>query len=216
MDISSILKKHAAWLGGDNESGERANLVGANLRGANLSDANLSGADLRRANLRGADLRRANLRGADLREANLRGANLRGANLRKAYLRGADLRGANLSGANLRGADLEDAYLCDANLSGADLVGANIEGADLVGCAGNLTNVKSIVCERYSVNYTVDVMQVGCERHPISDWWEFDDKRILEMDDRDALNWWRRWKPILQQIIAMSPATATGYQGEES
>ena len=53
-----------------------------------------------------ADLRRANLRGADLRRANLSGANLRRADLSGANLSEADLRRANLSGANLRGADL--------------------------------------------------------------------------------------------------------------
>ena len=61
--------------------GERADLIGADLREANLREADLWG-----ANLREADLCRANLRGADLREADLWGANLRGANLR-----GADL-----------------------------------------------------------------------------------------------------------------------------
>ena len=63
-------------------------------------------ADLRGANLRGADLYGANLRGANLYGADLRGADLRGANLYGANLRGADLRGANLYGADLRGADL--------------------------------------------------------------------------------------------------------------
>ena len=71
--------------------------------------ANLSGADLR-----GAYLLRANLRGADLRGANLWRANLRGADLC-----GADLCGANLWGAYLSGADLWRADLCGANLSGA-------------------------------------------------------------------------------------------------
>ena len=54
-----------------------------------------------KANLCGADLRGANLCGADLRGANLRGANLRGANLRYADLRGANLRYADLCDADL-------------------------------------------------------------------------------------------------------------------
>ena len=76
---------------------QRANLIGANLRGANLIGANL----------RGADLYGANLIGADLRGANLIGAVLRGANLSSANLSSANLIGANLSSANLYGADLE-------------------------------------------------------------------------------------------------------------
>ena len=96
--LTEILQKHKAWLN-DEEGGERANLIGANLRGANLSGANLRG-----ANLSGADLRGANLICADLRDANLSGADLRDADLSGANLIGANLSGANLIGANLSGA----------------------------------------------------------------------------------------------------------------
>ena len=88
-----ILQRHAKWLQNE-EGGEKANLRGANLRGANLWGADLRGANLWGANLRGADLWGANLRGANLWDADLRVANLRGANLRDADLRGANLRGA--------------------------------------------------------------------------------------------------------------------------
>ncbi len=85
-DLSKILEEHKVWITSMRESGSRANLYGADLRGANL---------------RGADLRGANLCGADLRGANLCGANLCGANLCGANLCGADLRGADLYGADL-------------------------------------------------------------------------------------------------------------------
>src|SRR3990167_5331462 len=64
----SILKKHRLWLeyvGG----GERADLQGADLRGAYLRRA-----DLRGAYLRGAYLQRADLQGAYLQGAYLQGA----------------------------------------------------------------------------------------------------------------------------------------------
>ena len=85
--LKKILDRHLKWLE-RKEGGERANLIGADLRGANLI-----GADLRGANLIGTDLR-----GADLIGADLRGTNLGGANLRDANLRGANLRDANLGG----------------------------------------------------------------------------------------------------------------------
>ncbi|EEH7221167.1 pentapeptide repeat-containing protein [Salmonella enterica subsp. enterica] len=102
-DLSKILEEHKVWITSMRESGSRANLCGADLRGADLCDANLRGADLCGADLRGADLR-----GADLCDANLRGADLRGADLRGADLCDANLRGANLRDTNLRGADLPD------------------------------------------------------------------------------------------------------------
>ena len=136
-ELDVFLRKHKLWLI-DDPKGERADLWGANLRGAdlrgaNLRDANLEGANLERADLEGADLWDANLRGADLWGANLWGADLWDANLEGADLRGADLRGANLEGADLRGADLEGADLWGANLRGADLRGADLRGADLEG-----------------------------------------------------------------------------------
>ncbi|EBZ5718275.1 pentapeptide repeat-containing protein [Salmonella enterica subsp. enterica serovar Oranienburg] len=90
-DLSKILEEHKVWITSMRESGSRADLCDANLRGASLY-----GADLRGASLYGADLRGASLYGADLYGADLRGANLYGADLRGADLYGADLRGANL------------------------------------------------------------------------------------------------------------------------
>ncbi|ENO6794159.1 pentapeptide repeat-containing protein [Salmonella enterica subsp. houtenae serovar 48:g,z51:-] len=95
-DLSKILEEHKVWITSMHESGSRANLCDANLRGANLCDADLRGADLRDANLRDADLCGADLCDADLRDADLCGADLCDADLRGADLRDADLRGADL------------------------------------------------------------------------------------------------------------------------
>ena len=116
MTRDEIIQNKANLYGADLRG---ANLYGANLRGADLYGANLYGADLYgadlfRANLYGADLSRANLHGANLYGADLHGANLSGADLREANLRGANLYGANLRGANLYGADLREANLTDA------------------------------------------------------------------------------------------------------
>jgi hypothetical protein len=144
-------------------------------------------ADLSRANLRGANLRGANLRGADLREANLSEADLREANLR-----GADLRGADLSAANLTHSDLEN---------------SNLFGVKLWNVQGNSNKIKSIHCGGYDIAYTSQVLQIGCEQHDIEQWWGFSDSEIKCMDGKKALDWWKVWKPILQNIIAVSPAT---------
>ena len=69
--LAEVIENHKHWWNEDCEGWRdmRADLSGANLRGADLSEANLSG-----ANLSGADLSEANLSGAYLRGANLRGA----------------------------------------------------------------------------------------------------------------------------------------------
>jgi uncharacterized protein YjbI with pentapeptide repeats len=227
-ELAEVIELHGKWLR-DDDGGSRANLYGANLSHANLSRANLYGADLSRANLSHADLSGANLSGADLYGANLYGANLSGANLSGADLYGANLYGANLSGANLYGADLSGANLYGADLSRANLSGADLSRADLYGanlshanlsranlrCMGNLDNIKTIQADRWQIGYTHDTLQIGCQCHLITEWWAFSDDEISRMDSK-ALAWWGVWKPILQAMIAASPAAPTGYVKNES
>jgi len=146
-----------------------------------LRDANLRSADLRGADLRGADMRDANLRSADLRGADLRGADLRGADLR-----GADLRDANLRSADLRGADLSSADLRSADLRGANLSYANLRGADLI----------IITWAPWTTYITKGHIRIGCQSHTLSEWREFSDNQISEMDSR-ALDFWKKNKELI-------------------
>ena len=114
---------------------------------------------------------------------------------------------ANLRGADLCGANLCDANLCDANLRGADLCGVNLCGANLRAGHGDRNRIKSIFAsDAYPIAYTSEVLQIGCQRHKISDWWEFDDRCIAEMDGKKALQFWREWKDTIRMIIEKSPA----------
>ncbi|EIW5931210.1 pentapeptide repeat-containing protein [Salmonella enterica] len=185
-DLSKILEEHKVWITSMHESGSRADLRDADLRGANLRDADLRGANLRDADLCGADLRDADLRGANLRDANLCGADLRGANLRDADLCGADLRDADLRGANL----------CGANLCGADLRGANLCGADLP----DLTFV--ILGEKYFISITNgEYVRAGCQNHTVEEWRKYSKQEIAEMDGRKALKFYPRLLDIIDFYI---------------
>ena len=168
----------------------RMAVIAACAAGANLADADLTGADLTRAYLADANLAGANLTGAYLRDAYLTGANLAGANLTRATLAGADLTGANLAGANLAGVDLT--------------------GVGLIGVCGVNGFIKALHLEEWPVSYTATVMQIGCERHPIEDWRSFDDARIVKMDGKRALDFWRKNKALIFQAIDTCPARPTG------
>ena len=74
-ELGEILRLHELWLA-EEDGGTRANLAGADLKGAYLVCANLEGANLRGACLEGANLTGACLEDADLRMASLRGADL--------------------------------------------------------------------------------------------------------------------------------------------
>lgn len=100
-----------------------------------------------------------------------------------------------------------------ANLMDADLRRTNLMGANLRGVAGNGREIKSIfVSEQYPITYTAEYMQIGCERHLITEWWEFDDKRISEMGGVGALKFWREWKDSIRVIIEKSPAVKCDVQ----
>lgn len=143
--------------------------------------------------------------------ANLRGANLSSANLRGANLSYANLRDANLSDANLSGADLRYANLSDANLSYA-----NLSYADLRGAVGEKKYIKTLQIEDYPISYTSDVLQIGCKKFPITEWWEFTDGQISEMDGHKAIVFWRKWKDWLRDLIEVrSSAEPTGYLEKE-
>ena len=162
-----------------------AKLIGADLSGLNLIGANLIG-----ANLRGTNLRSADLSGADLIGANLRDANLRDANLSRADLEYSDLGGANLTGADLRHSKLE---------------GSNLENINLQETIGDAKYVISIQLLEYSVTYTHDRLQIGCQNHSILEWWSFSDE-MVESLDVGALDWWEVYKPLLMGLIAANPA----------
>ena len=181
------------------ESDARSLKVGLSVKWAVKNRANL-----RAAYLEGAELGDAYLEAANLRGANLEGAELGGANLRAANLRGANLGGAELGAANLRAADLRA-----ANLEGAELGDANLEGAELGGANGVNDWVKCIQIDQYPITYTADVLQIGCENHLIADWADFNDARILKMDGKSALKFWRRYKAWIFATIELCPAKPT-------
>ena len=134
--------------------------------------------------------------------ANLTGAYLVGVDFADANLMRAYLADANLADANLAGVNLTEAYLAGANLAGAKLA-----DADLTGVAGNMRQIKSLFLEAYPVAYTSEYLQIGCERHTIMEWWEFDDNRIEEMDGEKALIFWAKYRDFIRQAIELSPAT---------
>ena len=131
------------------------------------------------ADMSGADMSYADMRHAVMRDADMSGANMRRADMRRAVMRDADMRGAVMSGADMRGADMRRA------------VG---QGSEQMVC---------LQVNPWRIVMTPDVMAIGCEQHPVVEWWQFDDRRINQMD-AGALRWWRRWKPILQQVHAAS------------
>jgi hypothetical protein len=155
---------------------EDANMAGANMAGANMEDANMAGANMAGANMARANMADANMAGANMEDANMADANMAGANMARAMLADANMAGANMARANMAGANGVNAY------------------------------IKCIQIDTYTITYTSDVMQIGCERHTIADWSGFSDAQVRAMDGVKALAWWRKYKDWIFNTIALCPA----------
>lgn len=107
-----------------------------------------------------------------------------------------------------RRADLSGVDLSGVDLTGADLRETNLTGANLWDIIGNGREIKSMQIERYSVVYTSDILQIGCERHTVEEWRDFTDQEIDKMDS-ETLDWWKKWKEWIFNTIEMSPAIPT-------
>jgi uncharacterized protein YjbI with pentapeptide repeats len=106
-------------------------LVKADLRGADIRGACFHSSDLRKAHLERATLTKTQLSYADLSDAYLTGATLSEAFIDHAKLTGANLDQSDVKGANLFYADLQNAKIKEANLKGTNLSFANLKGANL-------------------------------------------------------------------------------------
>jgi uncharacterized protein YjbI with pentapeptide repeats len=122
-NLRGVRAPGARW---PNLSAERADISGANLRGADLSG--WRGEHVRAA---GAKLERTDLSRAYLPELEATGAAIAGADLRGAHLERSRLDSADLKRTKLAGAVLRHSTLCFSKLDGADLTGADLEHADL-------------------------------------------------------------------------------------
>ena len=113
----------------------------------------------------------------------------------------ADIPDDTPSGMEMRAA-LEKATQERANLAGANLARANLAGANLADAKwrdGVVISQQPI--QLYGLHWSVTIldahMQIGCELHSLAEWSDFDDARIVEMDGRDALRFWREHKDAL-------------------
>lgn len=89
-----------------------------------------------------------------------------------------------------------------SNLRGADLRGANLYGADLE-CEKLTKTPIQINNLRWFVLITENYLRIGCQRFTHEERDSFDNRKIAEMDGRDALKFWAVWKaPLLAMCAA--------------
>jgi hypothetical protein len=62
--------------------------------------------------------------------------------------------------------------------------------------------------EKYDITYTSEMMWIGCQKHKIDSWFKFTNEQIDKMD-LDALDWWLKWRDVIETIIELSPCEPT-------
>ena len=76
-----------------------------------------------------------------------------------------------------------------ADLRSADLRDADLSGANLWNTIGNQVEVLTFQTNKYTVVICQDRLQIGCKNFSQSEWFNFSDDEITEMDS-EALDWW--------------------------
>ena len=124
------------------------------------------------------------------------------ADLQYADLQYADLLCANLRGANLLSVNLQFANLQYANLQFADLLCADLRGAKskLNDIEYEITKTPIIIFNlRWSIYIDDKIMEIGCQKHFITDWFKFKTKEIAEIES-NALSFWKENRKILLML----------------
>ena len=89
-----------------------------------------------------------------------------------------------------------------ADLRSADLSGADLSGANLWNTIGNKKEIFTFQTNKYTVVIYQDHIQIGCKNFSQSEWFNFSDDEITEMDS-GALDWWCTHKQHLKTWCEM-------------
>jgi len=161
------------------------------LSGRNFSCCNLSGCSFINCNLSGCKFDRAIATNGYFSKCNLDGATFVGANLQFTRLESCSTSGLSLKYCNIHKTDFS---------------GSRLDECDIYGTHGVCDYIKNIQIDTYPVSYTYSRVQFGCENLSIGKIKDIDTKKLLELDGRNALRFWRKNKIIINSIVDEYPA----------
>lgn len=203
--LADIVEKHKIWFC-DHTRGEQADFRNHDLQGMMFDGVILPKAVFDNANLDNASFTGATLTGSSFVNASLVSTNMIGSRLESVDFSNACLRGAVLNKSLLVKSCMVGTNLIDASLVGATMTGTRLDDVkSMWDTTGNGSEIITVRTDRWTVNYTKTHMQVGINKFLIDEWWGFSDAQISGMA-KNAIEWWEKWKPILKQIIEISPA----------
>ena len=58
----------------------------------------------------------------------------------------------------------------------------------------------------YKITVTDKHIKIGCQQHLKNEWKDFEDRKIIEMDGKKALEFWRLFKPVLESLGSFEEA----------
>ena len=161
-----------------------------------------------------ADFTDKDLRDLNAKSRDMSGALLEGANVFNCDFTGANLTGVIAAGGHFMNCNFTDTIFKNANFTNTRFTDCTFENTDLWGVTGNAHQIITLQIGKRTVVYTDKMLQLSCKQYPLETVWEMTDDEVLhsfrgkEYDGQreQNLEWWRTWKPLLQQIITENPA----------
>lgn len=212
----AAISQHYLWLESKGDEGQQLDLSNSHFSFVDFREVDyLIGVNFRASTFYGCNMENHRFRRSDFTNCNFNRCDMGNAHFYRARLEGVDFITCQMSHARLGRAVGQIRLVANSNLRGAVFEGgvaANIRTMQFN--YGSGMHIRHVSTDKYEVAYTDTHMQIGCEFHLLDDWWAFSDKDIARMD-HGAVEWWGRWKPVLQALVNVNPAAESLPHGED-
>lgn len=194
--LDRMIKNHQKYLE-NNERLHQLFLIDVDLSSRNLSEVNLTNAVFIRCKLSLSNFTKSTLEGTlfsacDCKKSIFFKTNLNGAKFEYCILKFCSFNKASL----------ENSSLIYSDLRGTSLKDVDLDTVNFRCVVGNSKEIKSLQIHNYQISYSKNILNIGCESHPIQDWIDFSDRQINRMDAH-ALTFWKQYKDIILTLVQL-------------
>lgn len=209
QQVNSILAQHSTWAKTKGEFGKRGDFTNTDISGLVCHTDGYGHL---------WDLSGIIFHITKAANCQFQGSNLSNATLSCSDFAGSDFRGCNLFQANCLGSGLFNIEI--GILPTGVVYGEShpLTPTDLWRTIGDYQHIMTLNLGGRHVNYTSELLQIGCLQFTQDEWYRFSDEDIAEhckgqdfKFQAEAVNWWHKWKPYLQNHIKNCPATPFKY-----
>ena len=189
---SNLSQEGEGWVGRDAIVAKDGAILGGNIWGGTIEGGTILDGTILDGTILGGTIRGGNIWGGTIRGGTILGGNIWGGNIWGGTIDGGNIRGGTILGGTILGGNI-----WGGNIRGGTIRGGTIDGGTIRD--GTTTSKDPIFISGlpYSVTVTDAHILIGCALHTIAEWRAFNDRRILEMDGKDVLDFWRTNRDLI-------------------